>query len=102
MSYSCIFLLRARKEIIEAWEWYEDRQPGLGDRFREELTNRIAEIEQNPERYPQQKSPYRETLIKTFPYLIIYRVNKRNQLVIISSIFHAKRNPERKYGRGKA
>ena len=97
MNYSTIFLMRARKEILEAWGWYEDKQAGLGDRFREELLKRIYEIEQDPERYPQRKAPYRETLVKIFPYIIIYRLNKKKQLVIISSIFHAKRNPQKKY-----
>jgi len=31
MSYSIIFLRRAQKELLEAWEWYEGKQEGLGD-----------------------------------------------------------------------
>lgn len=26
-------VLRARYEMLEAWEWYENKQEGLGDRF---------------------------------------------------------------------
>ena len=97
MIYTSIFLLRARQELLDAWIWYEERQPGLGDRFKNELYKRIYEIEQNPERYPERKKPYRETRIEIFPYLIIYRISKNESLIIIASIFHASRNPKRKY-----
>lgn len=33
MNYSAVFLSKARQELADAWEWYEDRQRGLGDRF---------------------------------------------------------------------
>ncbi len=60
-------------------EWYEDKQPNLGDRFKKEVYNRIYQIEQFPERYPERKKNYREARIEIFPYLIIYRLKKRNQ-----------------------
>lgn len=33
MSYRTEFLKKARLELLEAWSWYEDKQPGLGDRL---------------------------------------------------------------------
>jgi plasmid stabilization system protein ParE len=84
---------RAQKEISEAWSWYEERQQGLGDRFVKEVITRIKEIEQHPERYPNRYKSYKETLIKTFPYLIIYRINKRKKLILIVSVFHTALNP---------
>jgi|SRR4051794_4952388 plasmid stabilization system protein ParE len=97
MSYRHILLAKARNELLETWIWYEERQAGLGDRFKNEVYKRIHEIEQHPERYPERKKSYRETMIKTFPYLIIYRIDKKEKLVIVSSIFHGKRNPKKKY-----
>ncbi len=44
MSYKIILHPRARKELVEAWIWYEDKQFGLGDRFENEVYNRIEEI----------------------------------------------------------
>ena len=40
-SYSVILSSRAQKEIAQSWEWYEDRQRGLGDRFVNEVVKRI-------------------------------------------------------------
>ena len=33
MSYRAILQPRAIKEFLDAWIWYEEKQPGLGDRF---------------------------------------------------------------------
>ena len=97
MNYTIIFLLRASQELLEVWEWYEDRQLGLGDRFKQEVYNRIFQIEERPERYPERKRNYREISVKEFPYLIVYRINKKEKIVAIVSIFHMRRNPKKKY-----
>ena len=97
MSFTSIFLLRAKQELLNAWVWYEERQTGLGDRFKDEIFKHIKQIEQTPDRYRERKKPYRETRIKNFPYLIIYRVEQKKKLIIISSIFHTSRNPRKKY-----
>ena len=99
MSYTTILLARAKNELLEAWIWYEERQTGLGDKFKNEVYKRIHEIEEQLTKYKERIKPYRETTIKIFPYLIIYRINKKEKLVIVSSIFHGKRNPKKKYSR---
>jgi hypothetical protein len=96
-SFSTTISSRAQKEISESWNWYEDRQPGLGDRFVKEVINRISEIELYPERYPNRYKTYKETLIKTFPYLIIYRINKRKKIIRVVSVFHTSLSPRKKY-----
>ena len=97
MIYQSKLLPKARLELLESWIWYEDRQPGLGDRFKDEVYKAIHLVEQNPERYPVRKKPYREKNIDTFPYLIIYAIDQEAMSIIILSIFHAKRNPQKKY-----
>ncbi|MEJ7680595.1 MAG: type II toxin-antitoxin system RelE/ParE family toxin [Segetibacter sp.] len=97
MTYNIIFVTKAKLELLESWEWYEDRQVGLGERFKEEVYKAIQQIERNPKRYPIRKKPYYEKLVDVFPYLVIYRIEKREKIIVIVSIFHAKRNPRRKY-----
>jgi plasmid stabilization system protein ParE len=86
-AHRTILSSRAQKEITEAWNWYEDRQPGLGDRFLKELRTRIEKIEQTPERYPTRFRSYKETPVPVFPFLIIYRINKRKKLIRIVRYF---------------
>jgi plasmid stabilization system protein ParE len=96
-AFSGILSIRAQKEIIEAWEWYEERQQGLGDRFIKELTDRIRLVEQNPDRYPTRYKSYKETPVPVFPFLIIYRLNRKKKLVRIVSVFHTSLNPKKKF-----
>jgi plasmid stabilization system protein ParE len=97
MSYSIELLLRARQELLAAWEWYEDKQPGLGDRFKEQVFKSILNIEKHPDRYPERTKNYREASVKIFPYLIIYRIRKRKKHIAVVSVFHTRRNPRKKY-----
>jgi len=97
MSFSVILLSRAKHELLDAWEWYEDKQPGLGDRFIEETYKTIQHIQKHPEHYQQRKRLYREALTDIFPYLIIYRVLKKEETIVVSSIYHTSRNPRKKY-----
>jgi plasmid stabilization system protein ParE len=96
-TYHSIFSLKAKKEIEEAWLWYEERLQGLGDKFTVEVIRRLKQIELQPERYPIIFKNYRETRIETFPYLIIYRENKKKKTVFVLSVFHGKRNPTTKF-----
>lgn len=65
--FTTIISSRVQKEISESWSWYEHRQPELGDRFVKSVINRIREIEQSPERYPNRYKTYKETLIEHSP-----------------------------------
>lgn len=93
--YKCIFLPKAYQEFFEAWEWYEQVQIGLGDRFRNELFKTVKIIANNPIQYAVRKKHYREALIEVFPYLIVYQV--KNDKIVIVSVFHSSRNPVMKY-----
>jgi plasmid stabilization system protein ParE len=97
MTYTYEILLKARKELLEAWEWYEDRQEGLGERFKNQVYQKIKQVVQNPEHYAKRKESFREAKIDVFPYLLIYKIARKKKVVTIVSVFHTKRNPKRKY-----
>ena len=96
MSHSFETLSKARQEILEAWEWYEDKQVGLGDEFAAEVEKKITFILNNPLQYPA-KGKYREAQTDIFPFLIIYKLNKPQDMIQIVSVFHTSRHPKKKY-----
>ncbi|MEO5649380.1 MAG: type II toxin-antitoxin system RelE/ParE family toxin, partial [Ginsengibacter sp.] len=96
-GYAYEIVLKARKELLAAWEWYEDKQEGLGDRFRNQVNQKIKQIIQTPESYPEKKRSFREAKIGMFPYLLIYKIAKRKKVITIISVFHTSRNPKKKY-----
>jgi plasmid stabilization system protein ParE len=95
-GYLTIFSGRVQKEIAKSWEWYEERQQGLGDRFVKEVLAKIKLIEQNPDRYPIRHKSYKETPIAIFPFLIIYRLHTRKKIIRIVSVFHTSLSPKKK------
>ncbi len=94
---SIIISKRAQKEITISFLWYEGKQELLGDRFVEEVYDVLGKIEKYPKRYAVKKPPYHETILKIFPFLIIYRYSEVSKEIFISSVFHFSRNPKKKY-----
>jgi plasmid stabilization system protein ParE len=97
MAYSVDLHPIAQDELDESFHWYEERQPGLGERFISYVDKRISEIAKHPERYSKKKGNFRETLVDVFPFVIIYELI--GERIFITHIFHAKRNPSLKYRR---
>jgi plasmid stabilization system protein ParE len=95
MTYSYLQLRKAQNEILDAWEWYENKQIGLGDRFIQEVQKKIKSILFNPLKYPL-KGKYYEAQTDIFPYLIIYDIDKITNVILIVSVFHMSRNPDNK------
>ncbi len=99
ISYQIVLHPEAKKELEDSHQWYEDRSIGLGKRFIALVDKKINEIALNPLRFPKTKNGFRETMMSIFPFIIIYEVYEKDQLIFVSYIFHAKRNPRIKYKR---
>ncbi len=97
MPYTIKLLEEADQEFSEAAARYEEQSAGLGARFIGVIQNKLNLIARYPERYPKRKGNFRETPVKTFPYIVVYTVYKKAQVITVSSIFNAKRNPKKKY-----
>lgn len=99
MIYQSEYSERAQRELLDAYLWYEEQQKGLGDRFISEVFKVVNRIEKARETYPKKIHLFRETKTNTFPFLVIYRVSKKEKRLIITSIFHTSRNPWKKYSK---
>lgn len=95
MNYSVELFPKARLELFEARLWYEQQQQGLGKQFGEDIFRKIDLIQNNPLHYPL-KNGLREVRADVFPYLIVYKVVKREKLVLVVSVFHTSRHPKNK------
>ena len=97
MSFLVEFDPKAEKEYFDAWDWYENKLSGLGDRFGISVVQQIDSICKNPLIYPNKKSDYRECSIADFPYLIVYKILPAKKIIYVLSIFHTSRHPRKKY-----
>ncbi|HTH83229.1 MAG TPA: type II toxin-antitoxin system RelE/ParE family toxin [Mucilaginibacter sp.] len=96
MSYVIELSPKAEKELVETFNWYENEQLGLGEKFEIEFFRKISLIEANPLQYPVKKKMH-ETNTGKFPFLIVYRINESRKKILIISIFHTSRHPKKKY-----
>lgn len=96
LLYKIVYSSVAEMEILEASIWYENQKIMLGDRFVGEVIKSINKIAENPHYYSIKTNEFREAIVNTFPYLIVYRINEVEKLVRVLSVFHTSRNPNKK------
>ena len=93
MTRSVRFLPLARLEAIEAWDWYAQRSPGLGEAFLLEIDRAVELISDNPLHYPRMLADIRRVRLRRFPYSLFFRVIEDECFVL--ACFHASRDPKR-------
>ncbi|BAU55456.1 type II toxin-antitoxin system RelE/ParE family toxin [Mucilaginibacter gotjawali] len=97
MSFVIKFYRKAYREYFEAYKWYEERQPGLGDRFENSVKKLIDAIDKHPLIFANKAYDTREGKTEDFPYLVVYKIYPKKNVIYITSIFHTSRNPKKKY-----
>ncbi len=95
MEYKITIRPLATIEIIEAYDWYESQQTGLGLKFLDELENLQSSLIANPLTYSYYDEPsVRQGKLNRFPYVVVYEVYETT--IVIYSVFMTKRNPDEK------
>lgn len=88
----------AKDEYKSAYDWYENLQMGLGERFGEAVRQKLLQISSQPEAFGSRSNmKFREAGIDFFPFLIVFKIKKRNREIFISAIHHTSRHTRRKY-----
>ncbi len=87
-------LALAENELSDSYDWYEEQQVGLGNRFYKEISYYLGLLENNPYQFPiRYVEELRIVSVNKFPFLIIYWVDELSATVYITSVFHTSRNP---------
>lgn len=81
----------ARKEFLEARDYYDDLVFGLGKIFVTELEKSLNVIKTNPAAYPVINENIRKAVIIKFPYSILYRLEEDR--IYVLAVMHQKRKP---------
>jgi toxin ParE1/3/4 len=84
---------KAQDDLDDAFQWYEDQEPGLGKEFIRCIDAKISELNRHPHHHQVvQNDRVRRALINRFPFSI-YFVNEE-ELVTIFAILHQRRSPQ--------
>jgi mRNA-degrading endonuclease RelE of RelBE toxin-antitoxin system len=94
MAYEIIVDPIVNLDIIEYIDWYNKAQPGLGIKFYKQVQFIFKILHKNPFAFPVRYKASHSALVKKFPYLIHYFVDKENSIVIVTSVLHTSRDPK--------
>ena len=97
MNLELIIRPEAEADIAEAFDWYENRVPGLGSEFLLVLDALFNSILRNHLIYPIVYKTVRRALARRFPYAVFFITEETK--VVVLSVFHVKRSPRIWMGR---
>ncbi|MEO6194203.1 MAG: type II toxin-antitoxin system RelE/ParE family toxin [Thermoanaerobaculia bacterium] len=79
------------RDLDEATRWYEERQPGLRERFLEDVENVLSRIEDTPDIYQAVYRDIRRAPLRHFRYGVYYARIKDE--ILILAVVHDARHP---------
>jgi plasmid stabilization system protein ParE len=90
---SLILTEKAQEDLDDAYQWYEDQEPGLGKEFIRCIDAKIAKIKRYPLHHQVvQSDTVRRALTNRFPFSIYFVDDE--EIIVIFAILHQKRSPE--------
>jgi plasmid stabilization system protein ParE len=84
---------RAEADLVDAFAWYEEQLPGLGQVFLRAVDVCLTRIQRHPEAYPEAHPRVRRASLRRFPYGVFYVV--RDNRIDVLAVYHARRRPRR-------
>jgi len=92
MKLALIIEPAAEEDILIGYQWYEERQAGLGTRFLEALEALFDQILENPRLYLELVPGVRRSVTRTFPYLVFYAFEQN--VIHVLAVIHAAQDPD--------
>jgi plasmid stabilization system protein ParE len=99
MSWRLEIKEEAKKDIVEAAHWYQQKSLGLDIKFIQYLEDTFHIILVNPKTFKRVYKNFRQAALKKFPFVVVYETEE--DTIIIYSVFHTKQNPVKKIKRLK-
>lgn len=98
MSFTVIVKQEAHQDTIDAYNYYEEKQPGLGERFLEALIQRYQELAEHPTYYSciaeDPLKVLRDVRLEKFPYVVVYEIIDKE--VVVYAVHNTYKHPRNK------
>ena len=91
MAQRLIISDRARHEIGEAYQWYEEHLSGLGAEFLRSVDAQLSLIVESPNIHAEVRPRVRRALLSHFPYGVFYAA--KGDITSILAVIHTARSP---------
>lgn len=82
----------AEIDLDNSFEFYKQDNPNVANTFFKEVDLSFKKIKENPESFPIIGLSIRKYVLKKFPFIVYYKIDKYTIQII--AIFHTSRNPE--------
>ncbi|MBC7369725.1 MAG: type II toxin-antitoxin system RelE/ParE family toxin [Undibacterium sp.] len=86
MSHELRITSRAEADIADAFDWYEQRVPGLGVDFLHCVDATISSVQRSPQFFRPRHSSHRLAMTPRFPYAVYFICNEFTGLVSIRPV----------------
>jgi len=84
---------QANNDVVNAYNYYESKQLGIGEYFLSDFSNTIHAIKLSPNGFVRFYQ-YRQVRFSVFPFVIVYEVVKND--LIIYAVFETHQHPKKK------
>jgi plasmid stabilization system protein ParE len=78
----------ARKDINHGYDWYEKRQPGLGNKFLKEVIAHLQKIKRENIEYRKYTGDIQYIKLERFPFSIFFIKDRNLQIAVIAVLFN--------------
>ena len=95
MKYKLIVFPKVYEELVEAIDYYNEQQNGLGFDLIDEWESALNTVLLNPLGFEKKQQNFRWVLLKRFPYLIIFEIIEYD--IFVYRIINAKRKPTKRF-----
>ena len=93
MIFRVVIEEEAEREFADAVNFYDEHEPGLGQRFARDVRDVFREACQNPERFPRASRLTRKAKVLDWPYSVYFAIKAEKSELVISTVWHGARNP---------
>lgn len=94
MTWQVVFEPAAQAEIVEAFDWYEQKSYGLGGDFLRMIAAAEELLTRNPQAFPPTRGRFRRILLRRFPYALHFELLNERRVSVLACLHHS-RNPAR-------
>ncbi|MGI8967436.1 MAG: type II toxin-antitoxin system RelE/ParE family toxin [Limisphaerales bacterium] len=94
MTFTVIVEAYAERDWDEARGWYNENEPGVGERFSVTVRNLLHTLSRQPERFRLTTGLVRKhKMPPPWPYSIYFTINAEHREVKVLAIWHGAQNP---------
>ena len=93
MTLPVVWIPEANEDLLEAWGWYDNIRPDLGQRFAQAIEATVEALAEHPLQFTVVFQNRRRAGVRRFPYGIFFEVQADR--VVVLACFHSRRNPRR-------